>query len=359
MKKTKRNKLKIFFIFIIIILIAMRIALPYFLIDYVTKQINKIPEYKVHIGDLDVHLYRGSYTLKNLQLWKVTKDIPVPFFESSIIDLSIQWKALLQGALVAKIVTEHPIIHFVADTNNEQLTIDKQWLVIVKTLFPLNINKLTANNGEIYFQDFHGDPPFKTVMKDVHLEIDNMQRTYDKNTLLLSTFKLTAKPMGAGSFSAEGKYNPFIKLPTFYIKVRLVDLEVSNIKNFLKHYTNVDVSSGIFSLYGEAAAADGKIKGYAKPFIKNLKIGNPNEHNPIHAIYNGAVAVVAKVLENSKKKTIATDIKIEGNINDSEKSTWSIIYYLLRHAFIQALLPQIDHSVDMRDVIYEDNSKTQ
>jgi hypothetical protein len=352
MKKTRHSRLKIFFIGLIIVLCAMRIALPYVLIDYVTKQINKIPEYKVHIGDLDVHLYRGSYTIKNLQLWKVTKDIPVPFFESAIIDLSIQWKALLQGSLVAKIVTEHPIIHFVADTNNEQLTIDKQWLVIVKTLFPLNINKLTANNGEVYFEDFHGDPPFKTAMKNVHLEIDNMQKTYNTGTLLLSTFKLTGKPMGAGDFWAEGKYNPFIKTPTFYIKVKLVDLEVRNIKNFLKHYTKVDVSSGIFSLYGEVAAADGKIKGYAKPFIKNLKIGDPKEHNPINVIYNGAAAVVAKVLENSKKKTIATDIKIEGNINDPNKSVLSIIYYLLRHAFIQALLPQIDHSIEMRDVTY-------
>lgn len=92
------KKFNIFLLVVIILLIAARLALPYILLDYVQKQINKIPEYRVKIADLDVHLYRGSYTLKKIQLWKITKKIPVPYFAAKIIDFfyrmesAISWK---------------------------------------------------------------------------------------------------------------------------------------------------------------------------------------------------------------------------------------------------------------------------
>jgi hypothetical protein len=119
---------------ILIALVLLRIALPYILIRYVEHQVNKLPEYKVHIADLDVHLYRGSYTLKNIQLRKVNNHIPVPFFAANAVDLSIQWRPLLHGSLVAKVVAIEPVVNFVIDAKkeNEQLTLDQQWQEIVK-----------------------------------------------------------------------------------------------------------------------------------------------------------------------------------------------------------------------------------
>ena len=95
-----------------------------------------------------------------------------------------------------------------------------------------------------------------------------------------------------------------------------------------------------------------KITGYAKPLIKNLQVieQDKNDMSPIEALYKNAVQVVAKILENPKTKKVATKININGDIDDPDIDILSIISNLLRNAFIQALLPQLDHSVEMKDI---------
>lgn len=251
-------------------------------------------------------------------------------------------------------MVEQPTLNFVSDPNknNEQLTISSQWIDIVKTLYPLNINRLDVNDGEIYFRSFKGNPPFKTYINNVEFTIENMQNAQRKNQLLSSSFVFTGTPIGGGKISAEGKFDPFDKRPTFDLNTKLTSLQIKNIANLLKHYTSIDVEGGTFSLYGEVAAAKGKITGYVKPFIKNLKIGSPKDGSPISGIIDGLASVAAKILENPKQKTIATKIILSGSVDDPDTSILSIIGYFIRHGFINALLPQIDNTIGIQDVYY-------
>ncbi|HVY53728.1 MAG TPA: DUF748 domain-containing protein, partial [Gammaproteobacteria bacterium] len=171
-------------------------------------------------------------------------------------------------------------------------------------------------------------------------------------SLLSSSFSFSGKASGGGNVVFNGKFDPFKKQPTFKIDAKLTNLPVASVHNFLKHYSMVDVKGGKFSMYLESAAANGLIKGYIKPFIKDLKIGSPQNGNPIEAIVDAAAGVVAAVVENSQQKTVATQINISGEIDDPDTSILSVIGYLLRHGFIQALLPQVDHKVQMEDVYF-------
>jgi hypothetical protein len=338
---------------VIVALIGLRLYLPYFLLGYVTRQINKIPGYHVRIRDLDVHLWRGSYTIKELELWKIRDSIPVPFYKAESMDLSVEWAALIKGAFVATIVAQHPVINFVTDDKggNDQFSIGGQWLDIVKSLFPLRFDQIAAHQGEIYLRSYTASPPFKIFLNNVEVHIDNMQNADHSSKLLYSTFVVKADSSNSGTLEVNGKFNPVTKSPTFFINASLKNMNVLEVKSFLKHYTNVDVQGGRFSLYAEAAAADGKIKGYVKPFIKDLKIAPNKNSSPLQVVYDGAAAVVATIMKNPKKQTIATQVNISGNIDNPDDSILSIIGYMIRHAFIQALAPQIDHDVKMQDVL--------
>jgi hypothetical protein len=92
--------------------------------------------------------------------------------------------------------------------------------------------------------------------------------------------------------------------------------------------------------------------GYAKPFLKNLQISPAKASNPIEAIYDGALVVISKIVTNHKQNTIATKINISGNIEDPNTNIISILGYILSHAFIQALVPSVDHDVKMQDIFY-------
>src|SRR5665213_4623748 len=72
-KKTRSKKRKILFIILgslLIILIALRIALPYILLKVVNRELTRVKGYSGHVNDIDVALIRGAYTLKQTKLDK-------------------------------------------------------------------------------------------------------------------------------------------------------------------------------------------------------------------------------------------------------------------------------------------------
>jgi hypothetical protein len=347
-----RSKTFKIIITIVIILIALRLALPYVLLHYAEYRINKIPEYHVRIGDIDVHLWRGSYTIKAIRLDKINSKIPVPFFSADAVDLAVDWRALLTGAFVAQLALDHPSVNFVVDPKgqNEQTSIDKQWQDAVAALFPFNFNKIVVEDGSLHFRSFTSDPPFDLYLKNINARLDNIRNITAKlENKLSSSLTLTANTMDGADVQGELHFDPLTKQPTFELKASVEQMRIKEANNFLRHYVKFDVESGLFSLYVEAAAANGKINGYAKPIIKDLKVTKENM-GPIEALYKGALQVATKILENPNKKTVATRIVIKGNIDDPDTSLWSIIGNLLHHAFIQALLPQLDHNIHVQDI---------
>ncbi|MDF2867106.1 MAG: hypothetical protein K0S11_576 [Gammaproteobacteria bacterium] len=338
---------------ILSIFIGIRLALPYALHRYAEYRLNQIPEYQAQIGDIKVHLWRGSYTVENINLKKINKNIPVPFFAAQAVDFQIEWRALLQGALVGQITITKPEINFVTDPSgkNEQLTMDQQWQQAVEALFPLNFNTIVIHQGAIHYRSYAGDPPFDIYLKEVNAQVSNLRKIEKTERRLSSYIKATGKGMDNSPVKLEIALDPFASKPAFKLNASIEKMTVPTANDFLHHYTKLDIQQGYFSLYVEVAAAKGKITGYAKPMIKDLQVIDPKEQtNPVKAIYKGAVQVVAKILENEEQGTVATKIKIHGEIEDPEVNIWSMIGNLLRHAFIQALLPQIDHSVKVQDI---------
>ncbi|MCD6039998.1 MAG: hypothetical protein K0S27_1398 [Gammaproteobacteria bacterium] len=348
---------KIFFIIlpILLLLLIIRCALPPVVHYFVEKKLNEIPGYKAKIESITINLYRGSYEINHLKLYKIAAHLPVPFFSADLIDFQVQWHALLHGRLVAQIKAVHPVIYFVIDPQgkNEQLTIDDHWRAVASQLFPLPFNRILIQRGEANFSSYNSKPPFNLYIRQISATLDNLNKVKNNSKDLFASLHVDGKAMDTANVKLILQFNPFLLNPTFLLKAWLENMSIEKANNFLQHYTKIKVNSGLFSLYVEAAAAKGKIKGYAKPLFKKLEIINPDKHaSPIEYLYKEAIQLVVKILENSQQKTVATKIKIQGNINHPQKSLFSIIGYLLRHAFIQALLPGIDHSIEMKDVTF-------
>jgi uncharacterized protein involved in outer membrane biogenesis len=105
---------------VVLILITVRIALPYIVKDYVNKTLSEIPDYKGVVEDIDMNLLRGACEIEIVSLVKTDGKVPVPFFSADKIDLSVQWSALFEGSLVGEIILENPKINFVAGPTEEQ-----------------------------------------------------------------------------------------------------------------------------------------------------------------------------------------------------------------------------------------------
>ena len=356
MKKKLSHKRKIILIVlgsVLLLLIALRIALPYILLNLVNKELTHIPGYTGHVDDLDVALIRGAYKLKRIKLEKTGGKVPVPFFSADLVDLSLQWASLFHGRIVGKIEVDGAILNFVKGPTEEtsQTKIDKSWTEVVKKLMPLKLNKFEINEGQIHYRDFHSKPTFDIYTKNVHILAENLSNA-EKNKEVLPSSVIASADVYGGKATASMKMDALAKYPTFDGKAKLVGLNLANLNNFIDAFAKFDIKSGEISIYTEAAAKDGKITGYTKPIIKDLKVldWEKEKEKPLKVAYEAVVAAVAWVFKNHSKDQLATKVEFEGNIKKPDIDIWYVIGEVLRNAFIQALYPSLENSVSLNSL---------
>src|SRR3954468_9613666 len=119
--------------------IVVRAMLPIWVRDYVNRKLSEMKDYRGHVAEVDIHLWRGAYSIHAVEIRKVTGNVPVPFFSAPVVDLSVEWKALFNGALVGEVNFERPKINLVnaASKANSQAPLDEPWTQKVRELFPL------------------------------------------------------------------------------------------------------------------------------------------------------------------------------------------------------------------------------
>ena len=358
-KKFELSKRYKIIVVIILVVIIFRLLLPYIVLHYANKTLANVPGYYGHVQDIDISLYRGAYKIDSFFLNKVdsvTKK-QTDFLAAKNIDLSIEWKALFKGALVGELVFNSPkliftnnkteIGHVAKDTND--------FRKILKDFMPLKINRFEVNNGSIHYVDGTAKPKVDIALKNTYILAQNLTNVTDAKTKLPSTVTATAKAYG-GTVTFNMKLNALAERATFDLNAEVKNTNLVLLNDFLKAYANVDVNKGNFGLYTEFAALNGKYKGYVKPVIKDLDVLGPEDRtdNFFHKVWEGLVGGVSKVLENRKKDQVATRVPIEGDLTGAETNITEAIWELLRNAFIQALMPSIDHQINLRSISEEE-----
>lgn len=230
----RRHKLGTSALLLFTALVALRLALPHFLKTYVERTINKIPEYRCTVGDIDVALFRGAYKIKNFDLKKISANVAVPFFRADDADLSIQWGALFEGKLVGEINLTHPQLNFTAANakKNNQMGIDSEWLDAVKDLFPLRINHFEVNQGEIHYRDFESNPKVDIKIVDAHVVANNLSNTRSPTNALEASINANAKVENTAALKVRSKVKPSEKTPTFVLEASLEKLPIVKVNDF-------------------------------------------------------------------------------------------------------------------------------
>src|SRR5947207_13969620 len=82
--------------------------------DYVNRKLSEIPGYRAHVAAVTLHLWRGAYQIHNIDIKKTSGRVPVPFFAAPLVDLSVQWHALIfERSFVGNIEIHSAKLHIV------------------------------------------------------------------------------------------------------------------------------------------------------------------------------------------------------------------------------------------------------
>jgi hypothetical protein len=337
---------------VIVVLIAVRLALPYELKNYVNRKLNESQDYGGSIGHVTVHLWRGAYQIHDINIVKKAGNVPTPFFSAALLDLSLQWSELIHGKLVSKIIMVGPHVNFVSGPTKQQSQAgtENNWNDTLQSLVPFKINSLVITNGQIHFKNPYSTPPVDIYMTDLFSVATNLTNSREVKQALPAGIHASAQTLGHGQMTLQCNLNPLNKAPTFQVSVSLTNVDLTQLNTFLEAYGKFDVAKGDFAMFTSFAAADGKYDGYVKIFFKDLDVfqwQKEKKKDILKIFWDAVVGTVADVLKNHPHDQLATKVPVSGAFNNSDIHLWPTIETLLRNAFVRALVPKFDERVDV------------
>lgn len=340
---------------IVILLIAARIALPYVVLNYVNNYLqNDLEGYTGSIDDVHISLYRGAYGIDSLKIKKMNGDVPVPFIAIDHIDFSVEWSALLEGAVVGEVKTINPKVNFVdGPTKAQQQTGEEaDWRKTLDDLFPLNINRWEVQNGEVHFRNFSTKPVVDLHLSQVNMVGHNFRNSYKTEEQLPASITGSAVVLDDGKLSLQTRLNPLQNPLAFNLALEAKAIDLSKLNEFLQAYGGIDVQKGRFEMYTEVKGSENRFQGYVKPLLTDVKIMDPSDKkdNPGKIVWEGFVGFLNMVFKNWNKDRLATKIPIEGDLSNPEVNVWQTIMGVLKNAFVEAIQPGLEGKVDLSTV---------
>jgi hypothetical protein len=358
----KRQRILKTILIVVVVLVAVRLALPYVILHYANRTLANMDGYYGHIEDVDLAIIRGAYKIDSIYINKLDSATQkqTPFFGASVIDLSVEWQALFKGEVVGEVIMDRPLLRFTKD-KVEPKDVRKDSTDFKKLLddfMPLSINRFEVNNGSIQYIDHTANPKVDIAMTQTDIVAKNLRNSYDSSVLLPASVYARANVYG-GTLELNCKLNPLADIPTFDMNAAVNNTQLVRVNDFFKAYAKADVNKGTFGLYAELAAKEGKFDGYVKPVIKDLDVlgAEDQKDNIFRKLWEGIVGGVGEVFENQPKDRLATKIPLQGTVKQLDTNVWYAIGVVLQNAFIQALQPAIDQEINIATVGNDKNTK--
>ena len=339
---------------VVVLLVAARAAAPFVIKDWLNGKLVALETYDGHVTDVDFAIWRGAYAADVVRIVKTGSKQPEPFFEADRIDVSIEWRSLLRGKLVAECELIRPRVNLIRADSKEQsqLGTELNWADELEKLSPFRFNTIVVKDGTATFRV----PGIRTQdalhATEIEGRITNMTNVVKYGQETFAGFAATATVLGSGSAAVAGSANPLARTPTFDVNLTVKNVALPKVNPWLREYIKADAEAGSFELYTELAAADGKFEGYAKPIMKDVDIYSSEEpeKNPFKRLWEGLVDFAAEILEDQDTEQVAARIPFSGTIKNPDAGILETVVSVLHNAFVSAFARSLEGSVSIRKV---------
>lgn len=335
---------------IVLVLLIARLCLPYFVLKYVNRVLNRLPEYAGSVEDVDIALIRGAYVIKRFRLVKRNGDVKQPFLSIPNSDLSIEWRTLFEGKVVGEIEVDNPTMNFVNATSarGAQTGTKGDWQEMIKDLFPVKINRFAVSGGKLTYRHEGTQDDESLVLTNLNGSIENLSNKPGEGKKLPSSLLVSGNFQEYSLATVKGAVNPLSKQPTFDIDLKVQKTPLPKLNKFLKKTLFVDAEGGTLEVYGEAVCRNGGFEGYIKPILKNVQISSlaHDGSNPLRLAWESLVSLVIEVFTNQRHDQFAFKIPLQGKLEKPDGDSVSALGSIIRNAYVQALKAKIDDSVE-------------
>ncbi|WP_218354214.1 DUF748 domain-containing protein [Alteromonas lipotrueiana] len=345
----------------LVVILAIRMALPYAAQWYINRVLSQPGGYQGRVGDVDLMLWKGSYSLDEIILIQEGGSTERPLFKADSVKFSLLWSAVIKGAVVGNVTLVRPEINFIDSQNDskDQTGESENWLNLADQLFPLQIDKFEIIDGQIKFHNPDSTPPIDVALHDINGAAYNLVNSRDLSKDLVARAQFEAQTAEQGTLSFKSQLNPSTKKPTFDVDIQAKNIALVNFKNVLDTYAPFDLEAGTLELAAELASDDGHLQGYIKPILHNVTVFSwkddivEDDDGFFEGIIEAGSALILEIFENQSEDQIATRVSLEGDLDSPDTPILPALGAIIENAFINAINGQVEGSVDLQDATDE------
>jgi len=315
--------------------------------DYVNRKLSEIPGYRAHVAAVTLHLWRGAYQIHNIDIKKTSGKVPVPFFSAPLVDLSVQWHALIfEHAAVGNIEIQRAKMNLVNGPTPEtrQTEVDAPWAQKIKQLFPLKFNRFAVHDGEIHYRDFTREPSVDVPFDRVQMVGTNLTNSKKLSKSLIADIRIEGRPLRAGDARAQISLDPYAPRPTFAFNLEVKELPVVKLNDFAQAHGGFTFKEGTFKMAMEANAKNGSYQGYVEPVFDHMIIFNEQSaENPAKFVWEAILGALTEIVRNHPKDRFATKVPFSGTFERPQPDIFATIFNAFRNAFVQAFEGKLEN----------------
>lgn len=315
---------------------------------------NKMENYEGRIDDFDLTLYRGAYQIEGLKIWKKGANPEQPLISAEQLDLSIAWRALLKKEFLGDLSVQRAkiVLSDSKDEKKEDLGQGQDWRAVFKKLIPLRLESVKVADSSFNFVNRDFKVPVDVRLDRIEGRVDNIRNTDENKDPLPTRASVVARMQGHADVKGQARLNLLSKVPTFDTDAQLQNLKLETLNEFFIAYGPFTFTRGQFSLYMESVSRDGRIKGYAKPFIKDLDVIDDKESfkSMGQAFNEVGLALVNLILRDGDSKSLGARIEFEGASKAPSIDKWGAFWSSVQNGFFESIHQSLEHSISPKDL---------
>ena len=315
--------------------------------DYVNRKLSEIPGYRAHVAAVTLHLWRGAYQIHNIDIKKTSGKVPEPFFAAPLVDLSVQWHALLfEHAAVGNIEIHRAKMNLVngPTPDTRQTEVDAPWAQKIKQLFPLKINRFAVHDGEIHYRDDTREPNTDIPFDRVQMVGTNFTNSKKLSKSLIADIRVEGRPFRAGEARSQISLDPYAPRPTFAFNLEVQELPLPKLNEFAQAHGGFTFKEGTFKMAMEANAKNGAYQGYLEPVFDHMIIFNEQSaQNPAKFVWEAILGALTEIVRNHPKDRFATKVPFTGTFEQPQPDVFATVFNAFRNAFVQAFEGKLEN----------------
>lgn len=332
---------------IFFVLILIRLILPSILLKKTNRLLATFsPNYSMHIDNLRLHILRGAYSFHGIT--GTLKEDKKQFLEIDTIDVSLAWREIFKGKLKTDIEADGVRFLLIKDIKKLKAPKKEEKETAKKKLFPLKIERFDLHDGSITLEGYEAlDEKTHFTINDINGRATNLVAD-DKNPL--SYFNLTAKIVDPdATLKVAGELNMKADPLKWDFDAELRNFHLNLMNPYFKKHMPLSFTKGTLDLYSEVLSEEGKVKGYVKPFIRELDVVANKEHfkNAKHFGFEIISALGNLILREKKTKSVATKMDFTFD-KKFQINTGKTVKKAIQHGFEQQLSPGIDDQYKLK-----------